>query len=1179
MPALDAVRTGRPAKVERESAIDVLWENERGCICCGVALFSGKALGNLDPSPWTNQFHKTSPTTTKTAQVPDPTWEWAWPEWRIHREEGVEMDQFGWEYSFMFSKKFSWHGPKWWNSFVRRRAWVRKRVKKKPEDISEDPHMLNSDYFTVTPANHSRASSVAGSHRESISKTSVQTSVTEDKPHIEDIWTLMAVLRASRIDREKIEAVENYLAHSKDNLEHLQDEMHDIMGIFVFQASRRLLLSRLTQIYDEAVSTEGEQHKSDELETRKKHLSAAIKHADEEVKRLSYWSDVKGLAENGEAKHAVEEGKGWDESWQGVDQSGPAHVNSDVNCEPSIQHGPPIANVPGNRATMESPIPPHWCLWDLSDSQGSSKMVSGTFNSAAIPLTDSENTVNRAGYDAATDAAEAASLPSARRTEEGEQTTSADRALETRLLDSEPSSTYDASLPFSAQFATSSLRETQPTATVGYGLAASGDKDLRHRLAALRKTPSTTSPDSVLVPTPVKYGDTRETLKSLNRYHRSLTRQLRLEAIRRIKHEPVTNWRATLDILRLQTRSLRGPWQEHGRRVSISAELAEVLLYDPDHTIWDIHEKTRCHIELHSFRDNSKEGAPDVVYLLLSGDDEALDHAIEEFTRLATKSDSKMSVEGVIGSSLSGPGSSEVVTTNVEMTWYSSRKSQRPSNMPAYALNRKYEEISKPKEWTRQTFEAYVAAITNAALPARLAHKLYGSGVAANNAALALLHAAFEDPLARSSLSTRAFKVALRFMELHGHSYRNHARDLFNNMEKFRLPMDTGVFNILLEGTVKVKDLHNFDTVVKMMMRHGCLPNTETWSLFLQMMENEQVRRHIIKIMHSCGLLIEPNTVQLVARDLVVYDVREHQPRWTGIHEFLQCQNAKYGKNWVSLAAMNKIMNELGRMGHLDSCRDLFDIMANVPTTTPTVLTIKSLLYHARLQRKLAPAIAVLERAHRCRVRLDEDCYHELFRLVLTLRKPNMMGIVWRLACIEGRASWHMRSRVSNLMYPENVSRNPPELPALPAFHQPDMLPEIQKIRSSHTGTKIGTLLYDRYRDWRPEVPLHELLGRAWEADNKIYEAVKQAKENKRQLQVKEQSETTPSDATELPAPAAAPTLHKVTVPGIPLILRRKSWDSGRKKLERVQLGMTITHIAPANYQPQGDDDAAPSLD
>ncbi|KAK2034593.1 meiotically up-regulated 65 protein [Colletotrichum zoysiae] len=329
MPVRNGTHRARPATAERETAVDVLWENERGCIACGIALFSGKALGNLDPSPWQNQFHKTSPTTIKTAQVPDPSWEWAWPEWRVYRPEGVTMDEFGWEYSFMFSKKFSWHGPKWWNSFVRRRCWIRKRIKKKPENISDDPHMLNSDYFTVTPANHSRSSSVAGSRRGSIGKTSMQTSVMEEKPDIEDVRTLMAVLRASRIDREKIEAVENYLAHAKDNLEHLQDEMHDIMGIFVFQASRRLLLSRLTQIYDDAVAADRKQDDGNgKAKERKEHLAAAIKHADEEVKRLSYWSDVKGLAENGEAKHAVAENEGWNDSWQGVDQSGPAHVNS-----------------------------------------------------------------------------------------------------------------------------------------------------------------------------------------------------------------------------------------------------------------------------------------------------------------------------------------------------------------------------------------------------------------------------------------------------------------------------------------------------------------------------------------------------------------------------------------------------------------------------------------------------------------------------------------------------------------------------------------------------------------------------------------------------------------------------------------------------------------------------------
>jgi hypothetical protein len=37
---------------ERESAIDILYENERGGFLCGTALFSSKALGGLDASPW-----------------------------------------------------------------------------------------------------------------------------------------------------------------------------------------------------------------------------------------------------------------------------------------------------------------------------------------------------------------------------------------------------------------------------------------------------------------------------------------------------------------------------------------------------------------------------------------------------------------------------------------------------------------------------------------------------------------------------------------------------------------------------------------------------------------------------------------------------------------------------------------------------------------------------------------------------------------------------------------------------------------------------------------------------------------------------------------------------------------------------------------------------------------------
>ncbi|GAB1313838.1 hypothetical protein MFIFM68171_04048 [Madurella fahalii] len=315
---------GRPRSPE--SAIDILYENQRGGFLCGIPLFSSKALGNLDPPAWTNYAHRPSPTNIHTAQVPDPSWEWAWPEWRINHGEGVDED--GWEYSFAFSRKFSWHKARWWNSFVRRRAWIRKRVKKISDYLGQDPHMLNTEYFSIRPSSElsrdrspSRTASLRGSRR------SMSTANAEggEQARIEHADDLLDVLRGSRIDREKIEAVDNYLENAQDDLAGLQDIMHEIMSLFVFQTSRRVLLTRMTEVYDE---TAARRKKGDdvtpELERRMKNLGEAVKHADEEVRRLEYWSDVKGVAEEGGSKGAVDQKKGWDSSWQGLDKSGPS---------------------------------------------------------------------------------------------------------------------------------------------------------------------------------------------------------------------------------------------------------------------------------------------------------------------------------------------------------------------------------------------------------------------------------------------------------------------------------------------------------------------------------------------------------------------------------------------------------------------------------------------------------------------------------------------------------------------------------------------------------------------------------------------------------------------------------------------------------------------------------------
>lgn len=291
-----------------------------------MPLFSSKALGNLDPPPWTNYAHRPSPTDTQTAQVPDPSWEWAWPEWRVNHDEGVDED--GWEYSFAFYRKFSWHKARWWNSFVRRRAWIRKRVKKSGGYLAQDPHMLNPEYFTVRPSSEiarDRSSSRASSNRGSRLSTSTINDEDVEQLVIKRADELLRALRLSRIDREKTEAVDNYLKNAQDDLDGLPSIMHEVMALFVFQASRRVLLGKLTEVYDKAAAEQ--KRVADAVvhpDRRVQNLAAAVKHADEEVRRLEYWSDVKSIAEEGESKGAVDRHQGWDPTWQGVDRSGPS---------------------------------------------------------------------------------------------------------------------------------------------------------------------------------------------------------------------------------------------------------------------------------------------------------------------------------------------------------------------------------------------------------------------------------------------------------------------------------------------------------------------------------------------------------------------------------------------------------------------------------------------------------------------------------------------------------------------------------------------------------------------------------------------------------------------------------------------------------------------------------------
>lgn len=287
--------------------------------------------------------------------MPDPSWEWVWSDWHINHQEGV--DEGGWEYSFAFSNLFSWHGPRWHNSFVRRRAWTRKRAKKRVEDLSTDPHMINGDYFTVRPSRSSvmakklsRTKSPGSSIRPPSTMT-VSSHGADDGEgadvEMDSIDTLLRTLRTAALDREKLEATIRYLDGEACDLDQLQDHMHDIMGNFVFQASRRLLLGHIMKLYssvkeevdggDRGKETETEKGKEAETRTEKPELRArlhalevALEHAEEEVRKLAYWSDVKEMADKGIRPRDArdkKDGSAPGHEWEGLDHSGPSEPN------------------------------------------------------------------------------------------------------------------------------------------------------------------------------------------------------------------------------------------------------------------------------------------------------------------------------------------------------------------------------------------------------------------------------------------------------------------------------------------------------------------------------------------------------------------------------------------------------------------------------------------------------------------------------------------------------------------------------------------------------------------------------------------------------------------------------------------------------------------------------------
>lgn len=326
-----------------DTFIDVLYENQRGSFFCGIPLYSSNSLLNFDPSPWQTANFTDSAVNITNFQLPDPSWVWDWKSWYVDMSHDV--DDEGWEYSLSFNGVYSWHGTHpFLYSFVRRRRWLRRRVRIHPhradgkKNSMKNAHLLNEDYFTIHAKKRSR-SRESSADRSTNNRSSIMPDIKdddraeEDLGEISDVSALMAALRRSRVDREKIAAVKIFLEQGGDELFYLAENMPEIMAIFVHQTSCRQLQSYLLQVLDETTTTDSEdkdkgdgKEDSDTNHAARKlkidNLLKAINAAGVHINDLHYWSDLRDRAIGSEA--------GPTEETHALDASEPAEIVEDL---------------------------------------------------------------------------------------------------------------------------------------------------------------------------------------------------------------------------------------------------------------------------------------------------------------------------------------------------------------------------------------------------------------------------------------------------------------------------------------------------------------------------------------------------------------------------------------------------------------------------------------------------------------------------------------------------------------------------------------------------------------------------------------------------------------------------------------------------------------------------------
>jgi gas vesicle protein len=546
--------------------------------------------------------------------------------------------------------------------------------------------------------------------------------------------------------------------------------------------------------------------------------------------------------------------------------------------------------------------------------------------------------------------------------------------------------------------------------------------------------------DPVVVRPAIAYPHKREAREALQRKHRALTQQARVEN-RREQDRP-GDWRSILHNLMRWTPTYSTV--QHGIKIIIPEHSAELLWSDYENNVWNIKSRTGCDMTLYRPTDfaaetengvegkvkgdgeSHSEGTKPDPYIVLTGQPTAVSAAVYDILKI-TKGVTIIGLEGGTPTVLHDGGEARppVAPLDASATSVPSAVTQTPiphypRSAPCrpYTLNMRADQIPRPAEWTIEAFQHYIAALTMGRMNESLAAKLYPGADTHQRIVVKQLHDVFNDPAASAAVSNPAFKLALQYLVRAGETFVGDARALFGSVGTLGLRMDTEVYNLMAETAVMSKNLLAFEGIIRRMAACGHAPNLRTWLLFLRLVEAEDVRRYILHAMGTKNFFSNPTAVASVSVEMADHDVHRAIQLEQDFDAFIAGLRALYGPEWrLHTRAANRYLDVFGRYSRFDESRKLLEFMFASEHCTPNVISLNTVLTHCKLQNKVDLAVCFIRMFDQQGLNVaDKITFHLLFEVARKTRKTYLLGAVWRYAHVLGMTKHSMRDRGIRLL-------------------------------------------------------------------------------------------------------------------------------------------------------------------